>query len=195
MNMTSGVGVRCRGIAYKAPYGGAQQGVALVVSLVLLVAMTIMGVATLSGTRLNEMIASNSQQKSIVFEAAESAIESVSAYDVLYAAITADEDDAGDNPKVVELDESKTKLQTRYDLLKDGKGIDISGKLKVQFCGEVAPTGTNLSAEMGGNQISAVLVDVNSVVGIANSSASADHLRRVSFLTPQTGRTGNCTVR
>lgn len=193
MNPVTGMSRRTQTLT--VPYRSSQQGVALVVSLVLLVAMTIMGIATLSGTRLNEMIASNSQQKSIVFEAAESAIESVSSYDVLFSAITTVATDNNDNPKAVELAESKARLKTRYDVLKDGKGIDISGKLKVQYCGEAQPIGTNLSAVLGDGQISALMVDVNSVVGIANSSANADHLRRVSFLAPQTGRSGACVVR
>jgi len=49
-----------------------QEGVALVVSLVLLVAVTILGITTLSGTRLNHKITSNSQNKAIAFEVAES---------------------------------------------------------------------------------------------------------------------------
>lgn len=173
----------------------AQQGVALVVSLVLLAAMTILGVATLSGTRLNEQIASNAQQKSIAFEAAESVIESVSNYDDLYRAITSDPDAATNNPDAVSLPDADSKLIKGYDLLSEGRGIDIEGSLEVQYCGEVQPIGTSLSAELNSGQMTAILVDINSVASIKNSGASADHLRRVSFKMPQTGRTGNCTVR
>ena len=54
-----------------------QQGVALAISLILLVALTILGVATLTSTRFQEQITSNAQQKAVSFEAAESAINSV----------------------------------------------------------------------------------------------------------------------
>ncbi|MFK7861737.1 MAG: PilX N-terminal domain-containing pilus assembly protein [Granulosicoccus sp.] len=170
-----------------------QQGIALVTSLILLAAMTILGVATLSGTRLNEQIASNTQQKSIAFEAAESAIESVFNYNDLYAAITSDTQTTAANPPVVTLADTKSKLGQGYDMLdNEGKGIDIEGALTVQFCGEMQPIGTSLNAALDSGQMTAVLVDINSVVSIANSGARADHIRRVQFQVPQTGRTGNC---
>lgn len=173
----------------------AQQGVALVVSLVLLAAMTIIGVATLSGTRLSEQMASNSQQKSIVFEAAESAIESIVNYDDLFAAITSDPNASFDNPDLVSLPDSSSKLKDGYDLIAGGKGIDIEGTLSVQYCGETQPIGTSLDASLDGGALTAVLVDVNGIATISNSSARADNLRRVSFTMPQTGRSGNCTAR
>lgn len=176
-------------------YKASQQGVVLVVSLVLMVAMTILGVATLSGTRLNELIASNTQQKSIAFEAAESAIESVSRHDFILTAITSDDDNAGNDPDVIVLPDSQSQLAETYDLLNEGRGINIDGTLSVQYCGESQPIGTNLNATLGSGQIAAIMVDINSQIDIANSSASADHLKRVSLLTPQTGRTGDCTVR
>lgn len=175
------------------PFGSQQKGVALVVSLVLLAAMTILGIATLSGTRLNEQIVSNSQQKSIAFEAAESAIESVFNYPDLYGAITSDPQDSADNPDAVTLADIDSNLATGYDIGVDGKGIDIDGILTVQFCGESQPLGTSLNASLDSGVITAILVDINSVVNVANSGASADHIRRVQFQVPQTGRTGSCT--
>ena len=168
---------------------------ALVVSLVLLAAMTIIGVATLSGTRLNEQMASNAQQKSIAFEAAESAIESVTNYDQLFAAITSNPNASSDNPEQVYLSNDSTSLEDGYDLLTNGKGTNIDGTLTVQYCGETQPIGTSLSAALDSGSLTAILVDVNSIVGIDNSSARADHLRRVSFPMPQTGRAANCTAR
>lgn len=173
----------------------AQRGMALVVSLVLLASMTIIGVATLSGTRLNEQMASNAQQKSIVFEAAESAIETVANYNELFAAITSNPNASSNNPDQVQLSNDRTSLEDGYDLLTDGKGINIDGTLTVQYCGETQPIGTSLSAALDSGSLTAVLVDINSVASIGNSSASADHLRRVSFTMPQTGRAGNCTAR
>ena len=172
-----------------------QSGVALVISLVLLAVMTIIGVATLSGTRLNEQMASNAQQKSIAFEAAESAIESISDYDVVLTAITSDPNAAFDNPAQILISDAISRLEQGYDLLEDNKGIDIEGTLGVQYCGEMQPVGTSLNAELNAGVLIAGMVDINSVVGIANTSAKADHLRRVSIPILQTGRTGNCPVR
>lgn len=172
----------------------SQRGVALVVSLILLAVMTIVGIATLSGTRLNEQIASNTQQKSIAFEAAESAIQSVFNYDDLFSAITSDPQVPADDPGPVMLTDATSNLESGYDILTDGRGVDIEGTLQVQFCGEVQPIGTSLSAALDSGQIAAVLVDINSVVNVAGSGANADHIRRVRFQVPQTSRTGNCPV-
>ena len=181
-------------VGNNTPY--AQRGVALIVSLVLLAAMTIIGVATLSGTRLNEQMASNAQQKSIAFEVAESAIGSVSDYDLLIAAITSDPNASFDNPAQVPVPDAISGLDAGYDLVDgDGKGIDIDGTLGVQYCGETQPVGTSLNAELGNGALSAILVDINSEVGIANTSARTDHLLRVTVPGAQTGRKGNCPAR
>ena len=174
----------------------AQRGVVLIVSLVLLAAMTIIGIATLSGTRLNEQMASNAQQKYVAFEAAESAIESVVNYDALFDAITSDPNAAFNNPAPMPIPYTTSRLKDGFDLLDDdNKGIDIDGDLSVQYCGEVQPIGTSLNAALDSGSLTAILVDINSTVDIVNSNARADHLRRVAFSMPQTGRTGNCTVR
>ena len=51
-----------------------QQGAALVISLLILLALTIIGVTGLSNTGLEERMAYNYQQTTLVFQAAESAI-------------------------------------------------------------------------------------------------------------------------
>jgi len=150
------------GAAY-ARAGQSEKGLALVVSLVLLAGMTILGVTTLSGTRLNEQIASNAQQKSIAFEAAESGIETVSNYQDLFNAITKDVETPGNNPEAVTLPDTKSKLNNRFDLLTDGRGADISGELSVQYCGEKQPIGTNLSAEIVGGQVVSVAPGIAAV--------------------------------
>ena len=79
--------------------------------------------------------------------------------------------------------------------MEQGKGIDVTSALTVQYCGETQPLGTSLSAALDSASVSAIVVDISSEVSIDGSSAKADHLRRVSFKMPQTGRTGNCTAR
>lgn len=51
-----------------------QRGVALIVSLVLLVVITLLGVASLRGVVLEERMASNQYDRSIAFQAAEAAL-------------------------------------------------------------------------------------------------------------------------
>lgn len=51
-----------------------QQGIVLVVALLILIVMTILGVSMLSSSTLEERMASNIQAKSITFQAAESCV-------------------------------------------------------------------------------------------------------------------------
>ena len=170
-----------------------QQGVALVISLVLLVAMTILGVATLSGTRLNEKITSNAQQKAIAFEVAESAIASVWNKEYLSKAITSNASDVGDDPAPIQSPDADIGFNSNYDQHKDGKKVvDVDGTLTVQYCGEVAPVGSDLNADQSATQFVFMLIDVNSVAEVANTATRADHIQRGAATSAKTGRTGNC---
>ena len=53
---------------------GAQRGVALVVSLVLLLVATLIGLASVRGTNLQERMSSNMYDRSLAFQRAESAL-------------------------------------------------------------------------------------------------------------------------
>jgi type IV pilus assembly protein PilX len=169
-----------------------QQGVALVISLVLLVAMTILGVATLSGTRLNEKRTSNAQQKSIAFEVAESAIASVWNKEYLSKAVTSDPNNGGNDPVAIMTPKSDTGLEDDFDQLTDGRGVDIDGTLTVQYCGEIAPVGSDLNADESATQFVFMLIDVNSVTRVENTSTVADHVQRGAATSAKTNRTGNC---
>lgn len=170
-----------------------ERGVALVISLVLLVAMTILGVATLSGTRLNERITSNAQQKAIAFEVAESAIASVWDKEYLSQAITSNSLDVGNDPAPIESPDADSGFNSDYDQDKDGKTVvDIEGILTVQYCGEATPVGSDLNADQSATQFVFMLIDVNSVAEVANTSTRADHIQRGAATSAKTGRTGNC---
>lgn len=169
-----------------------EQGVALVISLVLLITMTILGVATLSGTRLNEKRTANAQQKSIAFEVAESAIASVWNKAYLTTAITSNPADSGNDPAAVMSADEDTGMITDFDQLHDGKGVNIEGTLSVQYCGETIPIGSSQSADESKMQLAFILIDVNSVAGIANTSTRADHVQRGALTSVKTNRSGNC---
>ena len=169
-----------------------ERGVALVVSLVLLIAMTILGVATLSSTRLNEKRTSNAQQKAIAFEVAESAIASVWDAQYLNVALTSNASDTGNDPEAIVSADADTELSFAFDQLTDGKGVDIDGELSVQYCGETNPVASDLSADLSATQLVFLLVDVNSVAQVANTSTEADHVQRGAVTSVKTNRTGNC---
>lgn len=169
-----------------------EQGVALVISLVLLVAMTVLGISMMSSTRLNEKRTSNAQQKSIAFEVAESAIASVWDREYLSTAVTWDPSNGGNDPVAIDAPEEDTRISGGFDLMTDGRGVNIDGTLTVQYCGETAPVGSDLNADESGTQFVYMLVDVNSVAQVANTRTRADHVQRGATTTPKTNRTGNC---
>lgn len=174
------------------PPAPRQQGVALVISLVLLVTMTILGVATLSGTRLNEKRTANAQQKAIAFEVAESAISSVWNKAYLSTAVTSNAADSGDNPAAIMSADTDTGILTEFDQLKDGKGANIEGTLSVQYCGEAVPIGSSQSADESRMQLVFMLIDVNSIARITNTSTRADHVQRGAVTSVKTNRSGSC---
>jgi len=174
-----------------------QRGVALAVSLLLLVAMTIIGVSTLTGTRLNEQITGNAQQKAIAFEAAESAISSVWDSKDLMASVENFPLSPYDNPAVVNRDDLDSALSSNFDQTYGEKSaVDIEAEVSIQYCGETSrPEGTSLSADESGLQLVGVLFDVNGNASIKNSKTRSDHLQRARISRPKSGRGGNCKLR
>ncbi|MFV8836661.1 PilX N-terminal domain-containing pilus assembly protein [Aquisalimonas sp.] len=57
-----------------SPQGARQRGAALIVSLILLVVMTLIGVFAMRGTTLEERMAGNMRDRSLAFEAGESGL-------------------------------------------------------------------------------------------------------------------------
>jgi len=176
----------------------SQSGVALAISLILLVAMTILGVATLSGTRLNEKITSNAQQKAVAFEVAESALETVSndASGLMDSIRPAEGTTVQDNPEATTDPVRNAEISTKFDQLVGSVGTDIEGEVTIQYCGEGLPVGSSLSVDESGTPpLVGYLIDVNGLATIKNSSTRADHLKRVSVTRPGIGLSGSCTTR
>lgn len=175
----------------------SQRGVALAISLVLLIAMTIVGIATLSGTRLNEKVASNAQQKSVAFEVAESAINTVWNMDEIFASIEAiPEADYAAPPDYVPPGVAAA-LLVDFDQTSDAKTVvDIAGEVLIRFCGEskaLVANGTEVNAGQAlATGFAPVLFDVAGVATINNSAASAEHVQRGAVSLPVTGRGGAC---
>lgn len=56
---------------------GQERGVALVVGLMLLLIMTLLGIAAMRGTTMQERMSANNQQQAITFQAAEGAVRTM----------------------------------------------------------------------------------------------------------------------
>ncbi|HEX5339300.1 MAG TPA: pilus assembly protein [Gammaproteobacteria bacterium] len=61
-------------LKHPGPCGSRQQGVVLVVALILLLVLTLLGLASIQGTSLQEKMAGNQRQHQLAFEAAEAAL-------------------------------------------------------------------------------------------------------------------------
>ena len=173
-----------------------QQGMALAVSLVLLIAITIVGVTTLSGTRLNERIASNTQQKAITFEVAESSINSVWSVTDMLGSLDLLPTGSMNDPDPVSPPGIDAILSADYDQTNsNGVSVDVTAAVTIQYCGETTlPTGTSLSADESKMQMAGAMFDINGTASVAGSSAVSDHVQRGYIVRPKTGRTGVCVV-
>lgn len=172
-----------------------QRGIALAISLILLVALTILGVATLSSTRFQEQITSNAQQKAVSFEAAESAINSVLAdSDLIIDSIKNVPIGQYNDPDPVYPAGYDALLSTSFDQSNDlGVSLDITSSVSIQYCGEKAISiGTELSGDKSKARLVAMTFDINGQAQIANSNASSDHIQRGSLPRPETERSGAC---
>ena len=182
--------------ALSRPSRRAQRGVALAISLVLLVAMTVVGIATLSGTRLNEKVTSNAQQKSVAFEVAESAIDTVWNPDDLIESVEDIPASDFEDPQAIAPDGIAETLSRDFDQTRDTRStVDIDGAVTIRYCGESAlPEGSSLDADESGAGMAGALFDVNGTATIAGSATRADHVQRGSLVRPRTGRGGGCVA-
>jgi type IV pilus assembly protein PilX len=173
-----------------------EQGVVLVISLVILLALTTLGIASLAGTRLNEVAASNTQQKATAFEAAESAIVYGWNIDYLNLSLSSSAPGEFDNPSPVspagvEAILSSSMDQHHADI--DRLTVDITASVTVQYCGETArPPGSGLSADETDLGMAGLQFDVTGRAAIEGSAAVAENVQRAVIVRPRTGRTGNC---
>ena len=158
-----------------------QQGSALLVSLLLLVAIAVIGLSSLAGTATNEMIASNMHQRSIGFQASESAIRSVwTMKDLL------------DNTPATPLNDPPAQTITMATDFDQGP-VDIDASAQVQYCGENAlPVGHSLSADESSMKLAAQIFNVNGIAAIHSTNVNTNHLQRGYIVRPVSGRTGNC---
>ncbi len=158
-----------------------QKGAALLISMLLLIAITVLGLSNLAGSNTNEIISSNMQQRSIGFQASESAIKSVWNTDELLL-----------NTPLVPLHNPPAVTQPRYTEYDQTK-VDIEAQVSMQYCGEDnVLVGNSLSADESAPKLAAQIFDVHGLATIANSNVNTHHQQRGYLIRPVSGRQGNC---
>lgn len=171
-----------------------QSGAALAISLILLVAMTILGVATLNMSRLAEKVSSNTQQKSIAFETAESVLNSITDAVDIQDRLRASRTSSLEPDAVAQTEETAVLNAALDQENKYGKSVDVTATAEIQFCAERPKDGTEEDADQSKNGLIGVQYDVRSTSQIANSKAKADHVRRVAIDGIQFFSVGKCTT-
>lgn len=170
-----------------------QQGVALAVSLIFLVLITIIGVTSIRGTTMNELMSANAQQKSAAFQIAESVIEGV--WDTDY--ILQNTPTALVDPPAISLTTDKNDLSFNdsFDIAAYGTtaAVAVNAHATLQYCGEEFKLiGYSQSADESTPAFVAHVYSIHGVGEIAAANAAADHDQRGYLVRPETGRTGNC---
>ncbi|MFK8067522.1 MAG: PilX N-terminal domain-containing pilus assembly protein [Gammaproteobacteria bacterium] len=170
-----------------------QQGIALAVSLIFLVLITIIGVSSMRGTTMNELMSANAQQKSATFQIAESVIEGV--WDTGY--ILKNTPTQLTNPPAVDLTKDKNDFDfnTSFDVAAHGgsPAINVNAQATLQYCGEEFKLlAYSQNADESTPAFVAHVYSIHGVGEIASANAASDHDQRGYLIRPETGRTGNC---
>jgi len=115
-----------------------QQGAALLVAIVLIFMLTILGISSMRNSTLEHQLSSNSVQKEVTFQSAESATDIVLAIDDPNDA-KAIENVICQDPEVITMDElSKPDVQTTT--------------VTLEYAGQSLPTGWSLGGPIGGRR-------------------------------------------
>jgi Na+-transporting methylmalonyl-CoA/oxaloacetate decarboxylase gamma subunit len=170
-----------------------QRGVVLVISLLLLLVITLMGMSSLGTTALEEKMTSNMQAKHVVFQAADTTIEeAVDNTDFLWKAYG-----KGLNPADLETFQPTMTLYASFAEDKDGDAVPLqlsAQQVTAEFKGNTIPVGDNATsirmgaagyhlyhyylegtAELDGHSARAVHVQGAHLKGAALDSASELH--------------------
>ncbi|MGH8507060.1 MAG: pilus assembly PilX family protein [Stenotrophobium sp.] len=162
----------------------AQQGAALMIGLMLLLVLTILGIAAIRGTTTQERMSANSQQYATTFQATESAIRTVMGYlrgqilppasmtqSILITALN-----NGTAPTATQL--NATAIQADTD-----SANDVTATATTIYTGTAPLSGFRMVVESGsyvGYQFT-----INSTGNQTGSNATAHHLQGVSRVGPK----------
>ena len=170
-----------------------QQGVALAVSLIFLVLITIIGVTSIRGTTMNELMSANAQQKSTTFQIAESVIEGV--WDTGYILKKTPAQLIDPPADVIDKDLNDVDFDVMFDMPAYGAtaAIAVDANATLQYCGEdFKLLGYQQSADESTPAFVAHIYSIHGVGELTAANASADHDQRGFLVRPEAGRTGNC---
>ena len=140
-----------------------QQGVVLIICLLMLLVISIVGLSSISTTKLEEQMASNAQVKNIVFQASEATLEDgLDDINLL--------SDAYDQKNLVPVPQV-----TKNVVLTDGR--ITSSTVAAKFTQEVWPKGMNAGSLNCSNPIIQIHYEMEGSADMANANARANHVQ------------------
>lgn len=112
----------------------SQQGAVLILSLVILAAMTLIGVTAMQGTTQEERMASNARQRNIAFQAAEAGLRSGEAFArTITTSVTSEDPTLGFRETVTPSADVATYWLDIYDWSKDAYDVDEGAATVLDF--------------------------------------------------------------
>ncbi len=129
-----------------------QQGVALIVSLVILLVLTIIGVQSMSTSVLEERMAGNYRDKKMAFEAAESALKAAEAFLNVQTENPVANNTASNG--IYSFGSTNVRSYSFWQTITNQNsmtGLAEGPKYVIEARGELAGGGANISAEIGAN--------------------------------------------
>ena len=143
-----------------------QNGVVLVVGLLMLLVITIVGVTAMSDTTMNERMTSNHQFQTLSFQAAESAIHDN--FDIPSV-----------SPSVTAVNWFVDPAPTNYNVdIKSGTPIGVQADASIQFCGEELPMGSGFCNGLAGGCDIDQVFDVRGEGQVSSLGTQEQHMRR-----------------
>ncbi|MBD3641305.1 MAG: PilX protein [Marinobacter sp.] len=147
-----------------------ERGATLIVSLIVLLVLTLIGVAGMNTSVMQERMAVNSQNSNRAFQAAESTVRSL--LDDVYA---------NDLTLLRDSMQNSSGLSDRVTMTIDSdKGV--SGSYQARYLGEVIITsGSSMDADESSNQLKGFRYELEGEASVANTGASARVFKGIEY--------------
>ncbi len=150
---------------------GRQQGATLIVSLIVLLVLTLIGVAGMNTSLMQERMAVNSQNSNRAFQAAESTLSALT--NQLYADDLSLLRESMQNAS----EESSVVTVTTLD-----KANGVTGSYQARFLGEIIITsGSSMNADESSNQLKGYRYELIGEASMANTGAEARVFKGIEY--------------
>jgi|26BtaG_2_1085354.scaffolds.fasta_scaffold06067_3 type IV pilus assembly protein PilX len=150
---------------------GQQQGAALIVSLIVLLVLTLIGVAGMNTSVMQERMAVNSQNSNRAFQAAESTVSALT--NQLYA---------NDLSLLRESMQSATEESSVVTVKTLDSGNGITGTYQARFLGEIIITsGSSMNADESSSQLKGFRYELIGEAEMANTGAEARVFKGIEY--------------